>query len=182
MIDRRAACAGGLATGHKLANAAVKSLRFMGTKAVQSTPDEEGVCLDLTEFDTIPVMPWEYIAEAGPSGQWRGETVPWSWKDYIASLGRQIYEAVFGGEGVTRFVCRACPFPSPYPGVTGGPHWEFTATKTNGEQVGLHPPGRKGRLSWTLASDEERAAALAAARRKGVSERVRARVRAPSSE
>ena len=76
-------------------------------------------------------------------------------------------------EGIARFVCRACPFLSPYPNIRG-PHWEFTATTTNGKQVGLHPPGRKGKLTHTFASDDERQAALAAVARKGVSEKVRA--------
>ena len=174
VLDRRAACAGGLAHGHSRANAALKSFRFLCTNSVQQSPDEEGCCLDITEFETMSVMPWECIADKGPSGQWKGETVPWSWKEYIASLDRLTYEAIFGLEGITRFVCRACPFPSPYPGVNGGLHWEFTATKQNGEQVGLHPPGRKGKLCWTLASDDERAAALAAVRRKGISDKVRA--------
>ena len=174
VLDRRAACAGGLAHGHKLANAALKSFRFLCTNSVQQSSDEEGCCLDITEFETMSVMPWEYIDDKGPSGQWKGETVPWSWKEYIASLDRLTYEAIFGLEGITRFVCRACPFPSPCPGVNGGLHWEFTATKQNGEQVGMHPPGRKGKLCWTLASDDERAAALAAVRRKGISDKVRA--------
>ena len=89
-------------------------------------------------------------------------------------LDRRTYETLFGSEGIELFVCRACPFPSPYPGTSGGPHWEFTATTTNGQQVGLHPPGRKGKLTYTFASDDERQAALAAVAHKGVSEKVRA--------
>ena len=74
-----------------------------------------------------------------------------------------------------RFVCRACPFPSPYPGTSGGPHWEFTATTTNGQQVGLQPPGRKGsKLTHTFASDDERQAAVAAVAHTDLSEKVRA--------
>ena len=85
-------------------------------------------------------------------------------------LDRRMYEQMFGREGIKRFVCRACPFPSPYPATSEGPHWEFTVTLTNDAQVGLHPPGRKGKLCWTLEGHDARAAALAAVAHKGVSE------------
>ena len=130
--------------------------------------------IDLTSFDAIPVIPWEYLDDKGPCGQWKGETFDWSWKDYLTTLDRRQSEQMFHNEGIARFVCRACPFASPYPATSAGPHWEFTVTLTDGSQIGLHPPGRKGKLSWTSATDDARAAALAAVAHKGVSEKVRA--------
>ena len=178
MLERRAACASESAASHASANAALKTLRFYATsQKAQRVPwasGQSGSTIDVTGFETILVVPWEYHDEKGPVGQWKGETFDWSWKDYVAMLDRSMYETMFGREGIQRFVCRACPFPSPYPVTPSGPHWEFTVTLTDGEHVGLHPPGRRGKLCWTWASDAFREAALAAVAKKGVSEKVRA--------
>ena len=80
---------------------------------------------------------------------------------------------MFRKENITRFVCRALPFNSPYPDTSDAPHWEFAVCLADGKRVGLHPPGKKsGTFSWSAATDEERASALAEA--KGVSEKIRA--------
>ena len=81
---------------------------------------------------------------------------------------------MFGAADIASFVCRACLFLPPYPPTAKMPHWEFTAMRSDGVQVSFHPPGRGGKLTWATSGDEERAAALAAVKRKGVSEKVRA--------
>ena len=142
MLERRTTCAGGSAASHASANAALKTLRY---HAAIPRFEAGSTDIDLTACDTIPVVPWEYIDEKGPVGEWAGETFDWSWKDYITMLDRRMYEKMFGREGITKFVCRACAFPSPYPGTfticAYLPHWEFTVTLTNCVAVGLHHDG-----------------------------------------
>ena len=174
MLARRQACAGGPPTSHRMANCALKGLRFIGTRENDDDCSESGLFVNLTDQDMVQVVPWAYTTDKGPSGQWEGQTVDWSWKDYIACIDPDTYRTLFGENGITSFICRACPFPSPYPPTAGTPHWEFTATRSDEVQVGLHPPGRGGKLSWTFEDDETRAAALAVVKRKGVSTKVRA--------
>ena len=86
----------------------------------------------------------------------------WRWREYLSMMGPSTYEAMFSEEDITSFVCRACPFRSPYPATSNLPHWEFQATRGDGVKVGFHPPGKGSKLTWTTLDDEERAAALAA--------------------
>ena len=190
LFDHPRPCAGGVRTGHQAANAALKTLRYLAEAQWTADHDDSqgrgihasirdelpaaSLCIDLTHHETIPVVPWQYINEKGPDGQWHGHTFDWSWKSYLATLDRRLSLQMFGGQDITRFVCRACPFNSPYPSTAGVRHWEFTVFLADGKQVGLHPPGKKGTFYWTAATDEERAAALAAVAQKGVSERVKA--------
>ena len=82
-------------TGLSVANSALKSLRFMSTSA-EDDGDEVSQAVDLTDHDTIPIVPWAYACAGGPSGQWAGQIVMWSWKDFIAKLEPPVYEALFG--------------------------------------------------------------------------------------
>ena len=115
----------------------------------------------------------EYFDDEGLNGEWQGNTFEWSWKDYLTSLDKRLSTQMFRKQNITRFVCRALPFDSPYPDTKGTPHWEFTVFLADGTQVGLHPPGKKnGTFSWSAATDEDRASALAEA--KCVSDKIRA--------
>ena len=98
----------------------------------------------------------------------------WSWKEFLASLPPKQYDDMFEEQDIVSFVCRALPFKSPYPATAKLPHWEFTATRADGLKVGIHPPGKKGQVAWTVATDEERTAALAAVKKKGLSANIRA--------
>ena len=154
LLVLRASCAGGSDASHRIANSALKSIRFMSTK---DEPDGgcEGSSVDITEMAGQPILPWQYTDDKGPTGQWAGQAVFWSWREYLANLDPANYELMFDKEDITSFVCRACPFPSPYPATSNMPHWEFTATRADGIKVGIHPPGRGGKLMWTTTSDEE---------------------------
>ena len=140
LVALRSSCAGGTETSHKMANSALKTMRFVST---QDVPDGacEGLSVDLSALAEIPILPWQYTDEKGPIGQWEGQVVMWRWREYLAKLEPSIYELLFGQEDITSLVCRACPFPSPYPATAQMPHWEFTATRADGIKVGFPPAG-----------------------------------------
>ena len=145
MAERRQDCAGGPRTSHKMANSALKSFRYMMTlDDADATSGHGALYIDLTEVDAVPILPWEYSEGKGPAGSWSGETVDWSWRDYISKLDSALAESILGDNDLRVFAARACPFPSPYPGTAGLPHWEFSIVRSDDVFVGLHPPGRQG--------------------------------------
>ena len=191
LFDHPPPCAGGEHTTHQAANAALKTLRYHAEAPWSADHDDSqgrgvhasirdalpaaSLLIDLTHHETIPVVPWQYMNEQGPHGQWHGHTFNWFWKSYLATLNRRLSLQMLG-QDITRFVCRACPFNSPYPSTEGVVrHWEFTVFLADGKQVGLHPPGKKGNpFNWSAAPDEERAAALAAVAEEGAAAKVKA--------
>ena len=178
VLDLRLSCVGGTKEAIQLANSALKTMRFVST-----TMDEDGGCegtvVDVSALWETPILPWQYQDEKGPNGQWSGEVVWWNWKDFVAKLNPVMYAEMFGEHDIVSFVARACPFRSPYPPTAKLPHWEFTATRADGVKVGIHPPGKSGKVVWTTATDEDRAAALAAVKNKGVSQKLRACYQTP---
>ena len=168
LLQLRETCAGGNNTAKKWANSALKSLRFMETAGIE---EDYNIVVDLTNTYDLPIMPWQYATEKGPNGQWAGEYVQWDWRRYIAGLSADQYSELFGEQGIQKFVFRALPFASPYPGLEGYPHCEFTAVRDDGIYVGLHPPGKKGQLNWTLLTDAERTAAMRAVKKKGLAKK-----------
>ena len=66
----------------------------------------EQTSIDLTEAETCPIVPWEYVEEKGPAGTWSGQTIQWSWRDYLAHLPEEFYHKLFGDRGIRRFRVR----------------------------------------------------------------------------
>ena len=178
LLHLRATCAGGGRDGIRKANSALKTMRYVSTDDSDAGSCAETV-IDLTALVDVPITPWEYTDEKGPSGQWSGIVTTWNWRHFMASIPADQYEEMFQEQYIVKFVCRACPFQSPYPATHKLPHWELTATRADGVCVGMHPPGKKGAVQWVIATDEDRAAALAAVHKKGVSAKVRACYDAP---
>ena len=80
-------CAGGTdsETSHRMANAALKSLRHVSTRGDGA---DWAVYIDLSEQDDLPIIPWEYVDEKGPKGCWGGKVFSWSWRRYLARMDR----------------------------------------------------------------------------------------------
>ncbi|MCP4239941.1 MAG: hypothetical protein GY772_05220, partial [bacterium] len=166
------------ANAHREANAALKAIRFVSTDrapAVAGAPPQAAQPYwDLTEAEDIPVLAWEYFEAGGPAGLWGGETVRWSWRNWVAGLSPPLYQELFAACSISRFVARSIPgLLCPLPGMEGE-HWEFQVTRSDGRIVGVHPPGKRGRVMHSFAEDAERRAALAAVAGKGLSQRTRA--------
>ena len=141
LLQLRETCAGGSNAAKKLANSALKSLRWIETGG---EPGDWDSLVDLTDQHQLPIMPFEYATEKGPMGQWGGQYVLWDWRMFMANLSPDQYRYMFADQGIKQFMFRALPFPSPYPALAGYPHFEFTAIRDDGLQVGIHPPGKGG--------------------------------------
>ena len=73
------------ATSHKMANSALKTMRFMSTDATVNGQCE-GKLIDLSALAEVPILPWQYVDDKGPAGEWGGEVFLWSWREYLARL------------------------------------------------------------------------------------------------
>ena len=144
LLGLRQTCAGGAHAANRLANSALKSLRHLETAG---TPDDWNIRIDLTNTHELPILPWQYATEKGPNGQWAGQFVHWDWRIFLASISPEHYTDIFEDKGIREFLFRALPFESPYPALAGRPHFEFTAIREDGIQVGLHPLAK--RASWS---------------------------------
>ena len=165
LLQLRESCAGGSNAAKRLANSALKTLRWRETGGA---PGDWDTFVDLTDQHEVPVMPWEYATEKGPNGQWGGQYVLWDWRMFMANLSPDQYGCMFADQGIKKFMFRALPFPSPYPALAGYPHFEFTAIRDDGLQVGIHPPGKGGQLTVCFLTDDERQKAMKLVKKKGV--------------
>ena len=73
------------ATSHNMANSALKTMRFMSTDATVNGQCV-GELIDLSALAEVPILPWQYVDDKGPAGEWGGEVFLWSWREYLARL------------------------------------------------------------------------------------------------
>ena len=57
----------GPATSHRMANSALKTMRFMSTDATVHGQCE-GKMINLSALAEVPILPWQYVDDKGPNG------------------------------------------------------------------------------------------------------------------